>query len=114
MDFRRHAAKAVDYSIIVALASIVIVPVLFFGSIGPGMGTEPEPDPTSQRVALAFFAYCAPAIYSVKLLHSVGLRVGIVDWLVMCITVPAFWGTILYLLTQPVRMLRQRLTSRCS
>src|SRR5438045_3958783 len=113
MDLRRHATKAIDYAIVSAFASMVIVPVLFFGSFGPGMGTEPL-DPTSERFAVSFFIYCAPAYYAVKALHLIGLRVGICDWLVMFISVPLFWGTAIYLLTNLVRMLRQRLTSRCS
>lgn len=105
MDFRYHATKAVDYSIRVALGCIVVVPIWFFLSIGPGLGSEPA-DPWTDRFAFSLFVLFAPAYCLVKCLHLIGIHLGIVDWVVICVPVPTFWGTLLYCVGQLYRYVR--------
>jgi len=110
MNFPHHVRGVVDYSIRVALVSLVVVPIWFFLSIGPGLGTEPA-DRWVDRIAFSLFVFFAPAYALVKCLHIIGIHIGIVDWLVICVSVPAFWGTVLYCavrLFRYARMSRQR------
>jgi hypothetical protein len=116
MNFRHYVRRAVDYSIRVALVSFVVVPIWFFLSIGAGLGTEPA-DRWTNRIAFSLFVFFAPAYALVKCLHIIGIDIGVADWLVVCVSVPAFWGTVLYCAVQLFRygrMSRQRLTNRCS
>lgn len=97
MTFREHATRAVDYSIGAALVGTILFPVLVFGSFGPGLGTEP-PDRVTEQCRVLLFVYCAPATYPVALLHAMGINFGLVDWVVSCVVVSAFWGTLVYVI----------------
>jgi hypothetical protein len=117
MTIREHAAKAVDYSIRVALISIVVVPIWFcawwFIGFPPG-GDASELDPTSDRISqilgISGFVFLSPAYASAKLLQLAHVPsdplFGLLYFGAGIISVPAFWGTLIYLLVQLYRHVR--------
>jgi hypothetical protein len=117
MTLREHATKAVDYSIRVALISIVALPIAFcaWWFIGFGPGGE-APDPTSERISgiigISGFVFVSPACLSAKLLAFAHVPAdplfGLVYLVVAVVSVPAFWGTVIYLVVQFFGYLRKR------
>ena len=114
MNLRDHASKAVNYCICVALVSIVILPIWFAGwwNLGSPIG-EPGLDPRGDRwasvVGIVGFVFISPGFFAVKLLrflHIPSFAFGTFDWLLAFVSVPLFWGTLLYFLVQLVRYRR--------
>lgn|GEM_PF-2956815 len=119
MDFRQHATKAVDYSIRVAVVSLVAVPLVFcvWWGLGSPAG-EPDLDPRGDfwadvvgRVGFVFFSPAYFATGLLRLLHILTFF-DLIDWVVAFVSVPVFWGTLWYCLLQLFRITRQRLTRR--
>jgi hypothetical protein len=111
MTIREHATKAVDYSVRVALIGIVVFPIAscawwFIGFPPGGDASELDPvsDRTSQIIGISGFVFLSPAYASAKLLALAHVpadpRFGLVYLLAGIISVPLFWGTVIYLLVQ--------------
>jgi hypothetical protein len=107
MTIRQHAEKAVDYSIRVALTSIVALPVWFCAWWATGLppgGDASELDPTSDRISqilgIAGFVFISPAYACAVLLSWLhvpsGVLFSLVYWLAAVVSVPAVWGTVIY------------------
>ena len=123
MSLRYHATKAVDYSIRVALISIIAVPLWACAWLGAcGLAETPDPASTAghicRDVAIPGLVFLSPgygALLLLRFLHIPPLLFGMLDFLVAFIAVPMFWGTIAYGATQLFRHVlisRQRLTRR--
>ena len=114
MNLREHAGKAINYCIVVALVGIVVVQLWFAGwwNLGSPIG-EPGLDPSGDRwagvVGMIGFVFISPGYFAVKLLrflHIPTIAFGTLDWLIAFISVPLFWGTLLYCIVQLVRYVR--------
>ena len=117
LTIREHAAKAVDYSIRVALISIVVLPIWFcawwFIGFPPG-GDASELDPASDRISqilgISGFVFLSPAYASAKLLQFAHVPsdplFDLVYFLAGIISVPTFWGAVIYLVVQLYRHVR--------
>lgn len=103
MSLRDHATRVIDYSIRTAFIAIVIVPLLFFLSWGPSLGTEP-PDCATEIFGIILIVVISPAYYAVRLLHALGISLDFVDWTVSVAVVPLCWGATAYLLFQSFRL----------
>jgi len=113
LTIREHAAKAVDYSIRVALISIVVLPIWFcawwFIGFPPG-GDASELDPASDRISqilgISGFVFLSPAYASAKLLQFAHVPsdplFDLVYFLAGIISVPTF----IYLVVQLYRHVR--------
>ena len=117
MTIQEHAGNAVDYAIRVALASVVVVPIWFclwwFIGFPPG-GDASELDPISARISqflgISGFVFISPAYACAVLLSWLhvpsDVPFGLIYWLAAVISVPAVWGTVIYLLVQLYRHVR--------
>jgi hypothetical protein len=115
-DFRQHAIKAVDYSIRVALVSILAVPLCFcvwwgLGSPPGEPGLNPGGDFWAEVVGRIGFVFLSPAYAAVGLLRLLHIPsiFGVLDWVIAFVSVPAFWVTLWHCLLQLFRVARQRL-----
>jgi hypothetical protein len=99
-----HGTKIIDYAIRAAFISMVVVPVLFFLSMSGGLGSEP-PEHGEKVFGLILFVVMAPAYYTIALVHAVGLSVGLVDWMLVVVLVPLFWGAVSYGVVQLCRVI---------
>jgi hypothetical protein len=118
MTIREHAKKAVDYSIRVALISIFVLPVWILAWLAVGLppgGDASELDPMANRITqilgISGFVFLSPAYACAKLLEFAhvpsGVLFDLLYFLAGVISVPAFWGVIIYLLVQLYRRLRR-------
>ena len=117
MSLREHATKAVDYSIRVALIRIVMVPAWFclwwFIGFPPG-GDASELDATSARISqilgIIGVAFVSPAYLCFQALAFLHVPsdapFGLLYVLAAIISVPAFWGAVIYLAVQFYRHAR--------
>jgi hypothetical protein len=123
MDIREHATRAVDYSIRVALIGIVAVPIWFcawwFTGLHPGEEAHPTADLICGMIGIPGFVFLSPGFASMKLLATAhvpfSVPFSLLYWLAAFITVPAFWGTLIYSLVQlsrHFRVSRPRTTNR--
>jgi hypothetical protein len=114
MNFREHATKAVDYSIRVALISLVAFPVglCAWWSIGFHQPDTPNPtgDRISQIIGIAGIIFISPGYAAAKLLALAHVPsdepFSVLYWLAGVISVPAFWGTLIYFIVQLYRHAR--------
>jgi hypothetical protein len=113
---RYHGTKIVDYAIRAGFVSVVVIPLLFWLSMSGGLGSEP-PEHGEQIFGIAFFIAIAPGVYAGALVHAVGISSGLIDWMLLVITIPLFWGAVAYGVVQFGGFLlgvagRQRVTKR--
>ena len=129
MTIREHAGRAVDYAIRVALISLVVVPIWFclwwFIGFPPG-GDASELGPTSagisQILGVIGFVFVSPAYLCFQVLAFLHIPsdvpFGLLYVLAAVISVPAFWGALVYSLVHFYRHARlshhKDLTSRWS
>jgi hypothetical protein len=114
MDFRYHATKSLDYSIRVALISIIAVPLWFCAWWAVcGVAEPPEPGSSADMVcggvAIPGLVFLSPGYFAVKalrFLHIPSIAFGTLDWVVAFVCVPLFWGTLLYCIVQLFRYVR--------
>ena len=112
MTLREHATKAVDYSIRVALISIIVVPIWFcawwfigFPPGGDGSELDPVSDRTSQIFGIAGYVFLFPAhalamFMAWSHIPSSGALSGLFYFVASFILVPVFWGTVIYSIVQ--------------
>ncbi|PYJ07497.1 MAG: hypothetical protein DMF06_15510 [Verrucomicrobia bacterium] len=108
MSFRPHATKIVDLGIRIAIAGLVGVPLwllLWFAACrGDGFPCE--------EVAVPGFAFLGPAFGVNWLWYAFGIPdsmpFDLFLWLLMLVSVPAFWGTVSYGVLSFYRRLRVR------
>ena len=115
MTFREHSVKAVSYSIRVALISIILLPLAFcaWWFIGFGPGGE-NPDPSSERISgiigISGMVFLTPAFACANLLEFAHVPAdplfGLLYFLAGIISVPLFWGIVIYCLVQLYRRIR--------
>ena len=114
-ELQRHTSNILDYSIRAAFVCVVVLPVLFFLAMSGGLGTEP-PEHGEQFFGFVLFVALAPAHYTLTLIHSVGISLDFLDWMLGLFVVPLFWGATAYGVVQlwPIllRAPRQRRTRR--
>lgn len=117
MTLREHTTKALDYSIRIALLSLIVVPIWFcawwFIGFPPG-GDASELDATSANISrilgISGFVFVSPAYFCFQVLAFLHIRpdvpFGVVYVLAAVISVPAFWGALAYSLVQISRHAR--------
>jgi hypothetical protein len=102
--FQHHVGKIVDYAIRAACVSVIAIPLLFFLSMSGGLGSE-LPEHGEQFFDFVLFVVLAPAQYAQTLIHSVGISLDFLDWMLGVLVVPLFWGAVAYGVAQPCRIL---------
>src|SRR5438045_9740703 len=96
MSLRRHLTKIIDHGLRVGLASLLAVPVwlaLWFAAC-------PRDGSVCRAVAFPGFAFLAPAFSVIWLWDRLGLPasfpLGLLLWLLVIFSVPAFWVAVSY------------------